>query len=84
MTFHPKPFQIAGFELFGKLLPNGQIEIGFGDTDIMENFPDEVEVCGATYALEAIKENKIDGRARRLMTPEAIANAERIRWGVYV
>lgn len=88
MNFKPQPFQIAGFELFGKLLPDGRIQIGSSDDarniDIVDEFPERVDVCGATYTLEFVKANEVSGAARERMTPEQIADAERIRWGVYV
>ncbi len=72
----PKPFEIAGFELFGKRLPNGKVEIGTGSVGntVMDDFPEKVEVCGAVYTLEEVKKN----------TDENGNIRDNIEWGIYV
>lgn len=83
--FKPKPYQIAGFELFGRWLEDGRIQIGDSSyIDIVDEFPPEVEVCGVVYTLEYVKPNEISDMARGRLSPERIAEAERIQWGVYV
>jgi hypothetical protein len=75
IPYEPNPFEIACFELFGRRLANGKIQIGDDGTTetILDNFPAEVRVCGAVYTLEDIKKNvDADGN---------IIN--NIEWGVY-
>ena len=57
-AYRPKPFEISSVELFGYRLPDGTIKL-FGDKingeTCMQDFPKEIDVCGATYTLEEIK-----------------------------
>lgn len=75
-AYQPKRGEIAGFELIGYRLPGEKIRLESGD--IMDEFPDEVEVCGATYTLEFVKSNDPDGKL-----PDDHPG-KYIVWGVYV
>lgn len=86
LPFKPQPFQIAGFELFGKQLPDGRLQIGSGSgryIDIVDAFPEKVDCCGATYTLERVTKNEVSDKLKESMTPEQIADAASVRWGVY-
>jgi hypothetical protein len=52
-AYKPRPFEISGFDIRGHRLANGEVEIG--DTTF-QNFPEKVEVCGADYGLDCIKQ----------------------------
>lgn len=87
--FRPKPYQIAEFRLYGKLLEDGRIQIGEGPphneyTDVLNEFPTEVIVCGVIYTLEEIEHNEITPEWAAGASAETRATADRIRWGVYV
>ena len=74
MPYEPKPAEIASFELFGRRLPDGRVQIGDSvDNEVMDAFPAEVKVCGIVYTLEDIKRNlDEDGNV-----------IDNIEWGIY-
>ena len=85
-TYHPKAFEIAGFDLFGERQSDGSIKLGAkprlgpDDRTHLSAFPEKVRVQGATYELEFVKEN-LDGQGNRLPPDHPGHN---ICWGVYV
>lgn len=87
MTPHqPKQYEISEFSLYGERQDDGTILLGFSSTPRpMPDFPPEVDLFGSVYTLEHIEENKVtDEGLRESMSPEALAKAERICWGIYV
>lgn len=89
MTYQPKPFEVAGVDLIGERQSDGSIKLGsasrFGpDTRTsVPAFPEEIEVCGATYTLEYVKENDWAGR-KALEQSDPNDPRLRICWGIYV
>lgn len=84
MAYRPKPFEIAGVDLFGRRQSDGSVIIGdarnLGDGTPMPDFPQEIEVCGAVYTLEFIKKNKDEA-------PDVVVPGHPgygIEWGIYV
>lgn len=73
MSYRPKQGDIAGFDLFARLQPDGTIITGGGTK--LPKFPDEVTVNGATFTLEYVKINEVDS---------PVHPGADIRWGVYV
>ena len=83
MAYQPKPFEIAGVDLFGRRQSDGSVILGGHPTSNgtpMPDFPQEVEVCGAVYTLEFIKKNKDEA-------PDVVVPGHPgydIEWGIYV
>ena len=73
--YKPKPHEIAGFELMGYRLDDGKIRLGDDEQgDIVETFPERVEVCDVVYTLEYVKQHTDP-------SGKILSNLE---WGVYV
>lgn len=69
LAYEPKPYEIAGFDLFARLQDDGIYETLAGTK--FKEFPPEVRVCGAVYTLEYVKNDENEGDPS-------------IRWGIYV
>jgi len=90
-TYAPKPWEIAGFELYGERQDNGSIKLGTHDPASqlpdqrtqVPAFPEKVEVVGVVYTLEFVKENNWGGR-KRVEKNDPANPLLRICWGVYV
>lgn len=68
--YHPKPCEIAGFEILGYVQPDGKLRLGNEKHGtVVAEFPPEVRVCGATYTLERVKKTKRNPK---------------LQWGEYV
>lgn len=56
--YKPKKFEIAGFELCGWKLDNGDVVLGpscLGDRTVVPAFPEQVDVLGVVYTLETVE-----------------------------
>lgn len=92
MAYQPKPYDIAGFDIYGERQPDGSIKIGpppaqpesRDERTHLPDFPDSIEVCGAVYTLEYVKPNEISDKMRARLSPERLAHQETICWGIYV
>lgn len=93
MPYKPKPYDIAGFDIYGERQPDGSIKIGAPpipdtvETDQrthLPDFPESIEVCGAVYTLEYVKPNELSDELRARLSPERLAHNEKICWGIYV
>lgn len=82
--FELKPWQIAGFDLYGVRQPDGKILIGVSDNPqyqtLLDDFPECVELKGVTYTLEEVRKNK------DICTPPLREGhpGYYIEWGIYV
>lgn len=66
-AYKPKKWEVAGFDLVGRRLPDGRIRLGTGEGGtVLDDFPETAEFDGLFYALEEIKKSKND-----------------IEWGIY-
>ena len=78
--YQVKLSDIAGFDVLGTRLPSGKIRLGFdGQGDVLDDFPEEIELVGTTYTLEYIKKNREECN---LIDPNH--PGYNIEWGVYV
>lgn len=86
MAYQPKPMEIAGVDIVGERQSDGTLKLGTASTvlpdtrDAVDAFPEEVEVCGATYTLETVRKNKDDFPA--VVVPGH--PGYNIEWGIYV
>lgn len=78
MTYAATKEDIAGLDLIGHRQDDGSITLGSGVN--LPAFPEEVEIAGATFTLEDVREN--DGPWRETAAPDH--PGLRICWGVYV
>ena len=81
--YEPKPFEIAGVDLYGERQDDGTVLIGssnHGPATPLPDFPSELKVAGAVYTLEYIKKNRDE-------VPNVVVPGHpgyNIEWGVYV
>lgn len=82
-VYEPKPFEIAGVDLFGRRQPDGTVLVGPSPSGTggtrLPDFPEKIRVCGAVYTLEFVRKNNQDGPAADPGHP-----GHDIEWGVYV
>ena len=56
VLYIPKSAEIDGFDLYGRRLPDGKVELNSGD--VLDDFPEEILVIDTVYELEHVKKNE--------------------------
>lgn len=97
VTHKLKQHELAGFDVIGYRQKDGRIALGGHNSPllramdahmgteitIVDAFPEQVELLGAVWTLEYVKENEWEGRAEAERTNPDDPRL-RICWGIYV